>query len=77
MGYFRIEGEDDNPPKFVVEPKEMDQILRREWGNIFRGNHDDNAKLTADFCTKYSQYIFAHEEVEAPAITQQQVWEAF
>ena len=77
MTYFKKEGADGEPPEIITDLKAMDQMLRDNWGAIYKGNCDDNQQLVKRFYDKYKNYIYEHEEVKVPDMSTEDVWESF
>ena len=77
LNFLKIDGKNDEPPKYITDPAKMDNLLREKWGKIYDGNHENYDNLTKEFCEKYDDYIYTHEEVKVPPITAEEVYEVF
>ena len=53
-----------SPGEYSTCPKEIDGIIRRAWGMIYRGNIQDTHRAAARFVAKYSEYIYKEKEME-------------
>ena len=42
----------------ATSPKEIDAIIREEYGKIYKGNVEDHAKLVSDYKEKYKEHIY-------------------
>ena len=47
-----------NDGKYVTDPTQMDELIRRAWSGVFAGNVADPIKATNHYLNKYSTYLF-------------------
>ena len=50
-------------------PSEADNIARRAWAEIFKGNKTDTSKLIHNFVKEYANQIFTDSEFTVESIT--------
>ena len=63
----------------ATSPKEIDSIIRSEYGAIYRGTRkegDDPEAFAKAYVEKYADHIFSHPEMKIQAITGEDVEQA-
>ena len=69
----RIAFEGNKKIKQVIDPLEVDEVVRKAWGAIYEGNVTDQAQLLADFKKSYGAYLFEAQPAQIPLITRRDV----
>ena len=54
---------------YATDPAEVDEIIRKAWGGIFRGNCDNPHKQAALFMQQYKEHVYGGEEQTDPPLT--------
>ena len=54
---------------YATDTEELDGILKRAWGRIYKGNLENIHKSAAEFVNKYKDYVSRAQELEWEPIT--------
>ena len=55
-------------------PDEIDEIMRKRYGNIYAGNVTDMEKLVKEYMEKYDKFIFKSPQADIESITGEYVY---